>query len=375
MPKLWNRHLTAALLSLLWPLLSLAQMTADLSVDSAPPDLPVYEQPPLPQDGDVWTPGYWAWSDDDQDYFWVPGTWVPAPEPGYLWTPGFWGAQDAVFFWHPGYWGPHVGFYGGINYGYGYNGTGFAGCFWRGNQLFYNSAVNNIGRRNIAHVYNAPVANSIDVNNFNVRRASYHGAGGARAAPTAAQRAAAQERHLALTPLQQAHEQTARTYSTLRVGANHGVPPIAATARPSAFSGSDVVSARHGGTFSVVHSEAATPRGPQNRTQQPDFHNGPQGPTRSYSVGSGRAPQPQNQASQYQPPPYYPPPGAVYPRAPQSAAGQRAADGVAPAPEPPRPPKPLQPPPPRAAPPVPNAAPATRPAPPARPEMPAAERR
>ena len=24
-----------------------------------------------------------------------------------------------------GYWGPHVGFYGGINYGYGYGGVGY----------------------------------------------------------------------------------------------------------------------------------------------------------------------------------------------------------------------------------------------------------
>ena len=30
--------------------------------------------------------------------------------------------------WHAGYWGPHVGFYGGVNYGYGYGGVGL---LWR----------------------------------------------------------------------------------------------------------------------------------------------------------------------------------------------------------------------------------------------------
>ena len=94
------------------------------SVNVPPPELPVYDQPPIPGDGYVWTPGYWAWGDDIQDYYWVPGTWVPAPEPEYLWTPGYWAATGVAFFWHPGYWGPHVGFYGGVNYGYGYGGRG-----------------------------------------------------------------------------------------------------------------------------------------------------------------------------------------------------------------------------------------------------------
>jgi hypothetical protein len=40
----------------------------------APPPLPEYEQPPCPEDGHFWTPGYWAWS--TAGYYWVPGTWV-----------------------------------------------------------------------------------------------------------------------------------------------------------------------------------------------------------------------------------------------------------------------------------------------------------
>ena len=32
-----------------------------VSINIAPPVLPVYTQPPCPQDGHLWTPGYWAW--------------------------------------------------------------------------------------------------------------------------------------------------------------------------------------------------------------------------------------------------------------------------------------------------------------------------
>ena len=86
--------------------------------DEEPPPLPEYEQPPLPAPGYLWTPGYWAWNNDD--YYWVPGTWVEPPEQGLLWTPGYWAYADGVYAFNRGYWGPHVGFYGGVSYGYGY---------------------------------------------------------------------------------------------------------------------------------------------------------------------------------------------------------------------------------------------------------------
>src|SRR5579864_628793 len=88
-----------------------AQVSIGVSVRIGPPALPVYEQPPCPGDGFIWTPGYWAWGPDG--YFWVPGTWVIAPRVGFLWTPGYWGWGGGVYIWHPGYWGPHIGFYGG----------------------------------------------------------------------------------------------------------------------------------------------------------------------------------------------------------------------------------------------------------------------
>jgi len=101
-----------------------------VSVNFAPPELPVYEQPICSGEGYIWTPGYWAWDDEDGDYYWVPGTWVSAPEPGFLWTPGYWGWGGGAFVFHEGYWGPRVGFYGGINYGYGYFGHGYEGGRW-----------------------------------------------------------------------------------------------------------------------------------------------------------------------------------------------------------------------------------------------------
>src|ERR1700733_3726178 len=82
---------------------SSAQIGLGISVRVGPPALPVYEQPLCPGAGYIWTPGYWAWSDDD-GYYWVPGTWVLAPEVGYLWTPGYWGYNDGAYLWNAGYW-------------------------------------------------------------------------------------------------------------------------------------------------------------------------------------------------------------------------------------------------------------------------------
>src|SRR5450631_3510235 len=74
-----------------------------ISVELAPPPLPVYEQPVLGDDGAIWAPGYWDYGQDG--YFWVPGTWVQPPEVGLLWTPGYWGWDDRGYTWNAGYWG------------------------------------------------------------------------------------------------------------------------------------------------------------------------------------------------------------------------------------------------------------------------------
>jgi hypothetical protein len=125
-----------------------------VSVNIAPPEIPVYEQPIWPGDGYIWTPGYWAW---DGECYWVPGTWVMAPQVGFLWTPGYWGWGGAGFFFNEGYWGPTVGFYGGINYGFGYFGHGYVGGRWQNGHFFYNTAVNRVDANAIHNVYNTRV--------------------------------------------------------------------------------------------------------------------------------------------------------------------------------------------------------------------------
>ncbi len=239
-----------------------AQVT--VSVNIAPPELPVYDQPPIPGDGYIWTPGYWAWSDDDQDYYWVPGTWVESPEVGYLWTPGYWGVDGGAFLWHAGYWGPQIGFYGGVNYGYGYGGRGYEGGYWQGGHLYYNTAVSNIGTVHITNVYNRTVINNVTVN-----RVSYNGGNGIHAQPTAAEQQAAQARHITATPVQRQQEQTARGNQSLRASVNHGSPPIAATPRPGVFSGGGVVAAHRTGTMSVVGAQPRSTPAARNEGEQP----------------------------------------------------------------------------------------------------------
>lgn len=216
-----------------------------ITVSFGPPPLPVYEQPPCPDDGYIWTPGYWAW--DGYDYYWVPGTWIMAPEVGYLWTPPWWGWDNGVYLFHDGYWGSRVGFYGGIDYGHGYYGEGFEGGRWDHDHFFYNRSVTNVNVVNVHNVYNETVVNR----NVTVNHISYNGGqGGIEAHPTAQDERAGFERHLAPVAAQNEHIQAARNNQQLRASANNGRPPIAATARPGAFHGNEVVAAREaGGTY------------------------------------------------------------------------------------------------------------------------------
>src|ERR1700720_1537604 len=159
--------------SLLMPVSAPAHVDVGISITVAPPAIPVYTQPICPGPNYIWTPGYWAWGPDG--YYWVPGTWVVAPAVGVLWTPGYWGWGDGVYVWHAGYWGPRVGFYGGINYGFGYGGVGFAGGEWRGGVFNYNRSVTNVNVTVIHNTYNQTVINN---NTTTVNRASFNGGTG-----------------------------------------------------------------------------------------------------------------------------------------------------------------------------------------------------
>ena len=46
------------------PSAAFGQMAIGVDITIAPPALPVYVQPPLPADGYIWVPGYWAYGPD-----------------------------------------------------------------------------------------------------------------------------------------------------------------------------------------------------------------------------------------------------------------------------------------------------------------------
>jgi hypothetical protein len=300
-----------------------------VSISFAPPELPVYEQPLCPGDGYIWTPGYWAYSDDD--YYWVPGTWVEPPAIGLLWTPAYWGWGDGGYRFYDGYWGTTVGFYGGIDYGYGYGGEGYEGGRWQSGHFYYNRSENNVNVSINRNVYNAPVRQSIGV------RVSFNGGnGGVNARPTSQDQVAAREKHTPPVAAQTQHVQAARAAPELRATANHGKPAIAATSRPGALNDRSAVPAKQAGapynppaanravTQPKTETPAARPENgaarptapaPANRpeaTPPPAAHsNNPPQPNRNEPAQKSQAPA-QNERSQPQ-------------RTPPAAAAQQPA--------------------------------------------------
>jgi hypothetical protein len=197
-----------------------------LSITIAPPVLPVYAQPVCPGDGYLWTPGYWAYG--EAGYFWVPGTWVLAPRPGFLWTPGYWGFAGGLYAWHAGYWGPHVGFYGGVNYGYGYGGVGFYGGRWEGGHFAYNTAVLHV---NTAVIHNTYVDRTV-IHTTVINRTSFNGPGGINARASGQEMAAMRESHVQATQEQMSHEHFAGTNRANFASVNGGRPGMTAMSRP-----------------------------------------------------------------------------------------------------------------------------------------------
>jgi hypothetical protein len=168
----------------------------DIAQDApqSPPPLPDDEQPSCPDEGYLWTPGYWAWN--AAGYYWTPGAWVQPPRVDVLWTPGYWQYVDAVYVFHRGYWAEHIGYYGGINYGFGYFGTGFVGGRWINHSFVYNRSASHVDARRIHHTY----SESVDAG---INRVSYNGGpGGTRSLMTAGEKALATQQHFPATAAQ-----------------------------------------------------------------------------------------------------------------------------------------------------------------------------
>ena len=240
-------------------------------VGYSPPALPAYSMPPAPYPNWQWCPGYWAWG--AYGYYWVPGYWTAPPAIGLYWTPGYWGSVNGGYAWYPGYWGPTVGFYGGINYGYGYYGVGFVGGYWSGGVFNYNTAVVNVNRTVIRNTYiNRTVIHGRVIGGS---RVSFNGGrGGIRARPTTAQLAA--RRHgVAGTAAQRANAREAARDRNMLAAVNHGRPrvaavqrPLSATHRPAgmhAITAADRRTAhlamRHGTVSAATHHSAAATHG------------------------------------------------------------------------------------------------------------------
>jgi hypothetical protein len=238
------------------------QVSVTVKSQTVPPPLPVYEQPPCPYEGYLWTPGYWAWG--ALGYYWVPGVWVRPPHPGLLWTPGYWGFAGGWYGWHGGYWGPHVGFYGGVCYGFGYGGVGFYGGRWAGGVFQYNTAAWHV---NTAVIHNTYV-NNVSTQGV-VNHTSFNGQGGVQATPTASEQTAMSESHVQPTTEQISHQQAASTNKAQLASANHGVP---ATTAMNATNGQHFTAAGHASgpalpAKPVAASNAST--APKPTTAQP----------------------------------------------------------------------------------------------------------
>ena len=199
--------------------------------DQAPPELPVYEQPPAPDPDDIWTPGYWGYA--NTGYYWTPGAWVAAPFVGALWTPGYWGYDGGHYRFRHGFWGRHIGYYGGINYGHGYIGSGYYGGYWNRDHFYYNNAVTRVSPR-ITNVYERNVVvNNVRYTAVSSNRVSFNGGHGGvdyRARPYEV--AAMHEQHVGPVPAQQQFHREAAMNRANFYSDNHGRPAQLTLAQP-----------------------------------------------------------------------------------------------------------------------------------------------
>ncbi len=148
---------------------------------------------------------------------------------GALWTPGYWGFYGGRYSFYPGHWGLHIGFYGGINYGFGYIGRGYEGGYWNSGRFFYNREYNHLNERIVRNVYRYRA----NVRGVNAPHVSYRGGdGGVRARPEASER---QAWHEPTAPRMNSQVQHAQQYQGNRgqfANTNHGRPATPAVREP-----------------------------------------------------------------------------------------------------------------------------------------------
>lgn len=65
-------------------------------IDEVPPDV-------MPEGDPAWIPGYWMWSETENDFIWVSGVWREVP-PGQRWVPGYWEQANGGWRWVAGFW-------------------------------------------------------------------------------------------------------------------------------------------------------------------------------------------------------------------------------------------------------------------------------
>ena len=262
----------------------------DVQAREAPPPLPDYEQPPCPEDGYLWTPGYWAWGGGG--YYWVPGTWVQPPRVGRAVDARLLGLRGRRLRVPCRLLGTPRRLLRRGQLRLRLCGHGFAGGAWVGGAFSYNRAVTNMNVTVVHNTYNTTVINNVMVN-----KVSYNGgAGGTSVAPTAQERQFSQEPHAPPTPLQRQHVQQAQANPALFAHANGGHPSIAATPRPAAFNAPGVVGARGAGGPPARAQPQPAQAQPQQRVQ-PEAQNQPQSGNQRAAVNPQQARQ-QNQRQQ-----------------------------------------------------------------------------
>ncbi len=120
---------------------------------------------------------------------------------------------------------PYMGYYGGINYGYGYFGRGYEGGYWRGGRFQYNANVNVVHITNV-NVYRHPI------NVSRGPRVSYNGPGGVRQRPAPAEIAAMRGTRVAPMNTQVQLQRSASQDKGQFANVNRGRPAAAVAPRP-----------------------------------------------------------------------------------------------------------------------------------------------